>query len=351
MTDKGLKCGTFGASSHEERSIAVGDFKGSLSVYPLARMNDSVDGRYTEYTARRDAEKASWSVAKAHDAGINCIDGIGGLNVGYGASEIVTGSKDGVVRVWDTRIDTPVVSLVPQENREQLPRAVKPVYPPQAVPKEENPQEGNKGTRRRREIPSRDCWTVGFGGSFNNEERSVIAGYDNGDVKLFDLRMNKMSWETNLSNGVCFAEFDRKDIKPNKLVCTTLESRIVLFDLRVEQNTEKPENRFACLTKKAHKSTIWGCRHLPQNRDIFVSHGGNGGLNLYKYQYPATRKRTTLNGDTYGVMGELELLNSKIISTQPIVSFDWSKDKEGLCCLTAMDQTVRIFIVTKLNLY
>ena len=27
---------------------------------------------------------------------------------------------------------------------------------------------------------SRDCWCVAFGNSYNNTERSVIAGYDNG---------------------------------------------------------------------------------------------------------------------------------------------------------------------------
>ncbi len=37
---------------------------------------------------------------------------------------------------------------------------------------------------------SRRC--VAFGNSFNDEERCVLAGYDNGDVKMFDLRMNKV---------------------------------------------------------------------------------------------------------------------------------------------------------------
>ena len=32
---------------------------------------------------------------KAHDEIINSIDGVGGLNIGEGAPEIVTGSRDG----------------------------------------------------------------------------------------------------------------------------------------------------------------------------------------------------------------------------------------------------------------
>ena len=38
----------------------------------------------------------------------------------------------------------------------------------------------------------RDCWCVSIGNSFNDDERCVLAGYDNGDVKLFDLRTNKV---------------------------------------------------------------------------------------------------------------------------------------------------------------
>lgn len=52
-----------------------------------------------------------------------------------------------------------------------------------------------------------------------------------------------------------------------------------------------------------------------------------------------------------GVTGSVELLNSRVISSQPIVSFDWSPDREGLCCLSCLDQTVRVFIVTKLDKY
>lgn len=38
----------------------------------------------------------------------------------------------------------------------------------------------------------RDCWCVAIGNSHNDDERCVLAGYDNGDVKMFDLRTNKV---------------------------------------------------------------------------------------------------------------------------------------------------------------
>ena len=80
----------------------------------------------------------------------------------------------------------------------------------------------------------RDCWAVAFGNSYNDSERCIAAGYDNGDVKLFDLRTSSMRWETNASNGVVALEFDRKDIAMNKLLVTTLESRFRVYDLRTQ---------------------------------------------------------------------------------------------------------------------
>lgn len=294
----GIKCGTFGASSLENRSIAVGDFAGNVSIYDLEH-----------------AAKPVWNV-KGHETLVNCIEGCGGLSIGCGAPELVTGSRDGCVKVWDSRVDKPVISLEPAGDST-------------------DPND------------RRDCWAVAFGNSFNDEERVVAAGYDNGDVKLFDLRTSSVRWETNCANGVCELQFDRPDIEMNKLVVTTLESKFRVYDMR----TEHPEDGFAYCTERAHKSTVWGVRHLPQNRDIMMTTGGNGGLNLYRYMYPKQRQVKDSEGRPKGVPGSVELLNSKIISTQPVVSFDWSVDKEGLCALSCLDQTVRVYIVTKLNLY
>jgi WD40 repeat protein len=72
----------------------------------------------------------------------------------------------------------------------------------------------------------------------------VAAGYDNGDVKLFDLKNQMFIWDTNLKNGVCGIEFDRKDIIMNKLGAATLEGKVNIFDLR----TFNPTTGYASLT-------------------------------------------------------------------------------------------------------
>jgi len=140
---------------------------------------------------------------------------------------------------------------------------------------------------------ARDTWTVAFGScclslprllfmeldrplsitgnAFTDVDRMVCAGYDNGDLKMFDLRNMDTLWTTNLGHGVsltaigalsafpapvsdivlhfgsleqvCSSEFDRKDVKMNKLVATTTNSTYYTFDLR----TFNPDSGFASL--------------------------------------------------------------------------------------------------------
>jgi len=288
-----FKCGTFGASSIHQRYFATGDFKGKLAIWNLESPDIPVFS------------------ADAHKEIINCIDGVGGLGIGEGAPEIVTGSRDGSVKVWDPRQkDIPVANMEPAEGEQK-----------------------------------RDCWSVAFGHAYNQAERYVCAGYDNGDLKMFDLRMMSVKWETNLKNGICSVEFDRKDIMMNKLVVTTLESKFHVFDLR----TFHPSKGYASLVEKAHKSTIWTVKHMPQNRDIFVTAGGNGTLNLWKYSYPAKRSKQDSDGLDVGVIGSVSMLQNASLSNQPIHSFDWSPDKEGLAVCTSFDQSLRVLFTTKLN--
>ncbi|KAJ8674293.1 hypothetical protein QAD02_005555 [Eretmocerus hayati] len=290
-----IKCGTFKASNLRDRFLATGDFKGKLHIYDL---EDSSSPVYS---------------ADAHTQVLNTIDGVAGDCIGCGAPEIVTGSKDGSVKVWDSRQkDKPVAYMQPPEGNVR-----------------------------------RDCWSVAFGNSYNNEDRVVAAGYDNGDIKMFDLRAMSLRWECNLKHGICGLEFDRRDIAMNKLVATTMGSKIFVFDLR----TQHPKKGFAHLIQKAHDSTVWLVRHLPQNREIFVTCGGNGSICLWKYNYPEKRRIADSDGIEEGVIGSLTQLQNNSLSSQPVTSLDWCPDKLGLAVCTAFDETLRVILTTKLNLY
>lgn len=239
-----FRCGTFGASTMRNNHMAIGDFDGNLEILDLQR-----------------SDLPSIYSVKAHDGIVNCLDGIGGGNtLKCGAPEIVTAGKDGNVKVWDPR----------QKNE--------PVLCVSGV------SEADGGTG------SRDCWAVTFGNSYNTDERIVCSGYDNGDLKLFDLRTGSLRWETNVKNGICGIEFDRKDIEMNKMVVTTLEGGLFVYDMR----TQHPTKGFSMISEKdagrslgtngvisGGRSTVWCVRHVPQNRDLFVTCGGTGSLRLW----------------------------------------------------------------------
>ena len=255
---QGIKCSTFGARRSGEQNIAMGDYAGDLAICDLERQGKSGE---------------IFSV-HAHEGIVNSIDGIGGTTCG--APELATGGKDGCVKIWDPRVDKAVVTLNPDKSSS-----------------------------------ARDCWAVAFGNSHNNEERSLMAGFDNGDIEM------------------------------NKIVVTTLESKFRCYDMRTQHST----NGFAFKSEVAHRSTVWIAKHLPQNRDIFMTGGGNGGFNIYKYRYPKNRVgKHEQDGAPIGIAGSVELLNSRVISTQPITSFDWSPDREGLCCMSTLDQTMRLVV-------
>lgn len=69
-----VECTTFQSSSINKRHLAFGDYEGNLEIVDL------------EYSA-----KSVYSV-KAHHGLIYCIDGVGGLGIGCGAPELVTGN-------------------------------------------------------------------------------------------------------------------------------------------------------------------------------------------------------------------------------------------------------------------
>ena len=287
-----FKCCSFGASSFASRDIALGDFEGNFQIFDLEK------------------GVSNYEIKKAHKSIIYDIDAVG-CNISYGTEEVVTGGKDGCAKIWDLRSDKPAILLEPKGIENNSP----------------------------------ECWSVAFGGCFNRDERNLGIGYDNGDIKIYDLRMDKLLYGQNFKYGICSIEFDKKNIPINKMVATTLDSKIYLFDLKNLENN----NSLRCdkLMDEINNTTIWGTKFLPQKRDIFITMGGNGSLNIYKYN-----NNSDFNFDQGGnnrENGQLKVLNRFLISSQPIIGYDWHNIKFGLSCLVAFDRTVKICNFSQLN--
>ncbi|KAK7603791.1 hypothetical protein V9T40_003790 [Parthenolecanium corni] len=280
---KSFNCGTLKASSVKNRHLATGDCSGNLNIWDLQHSFEPV------------------YAVQAHRELIHSIDGVAGDCAGCGAPEIVTGSRDGYVKVWDPRQKDKPVAIM--ESVDDV---------------------------------KRECWSVAFGNSYNSQERVVCAGFDNGDIKMFDLRNMSLRWETNLPNGICSLEFDRQTIKMNKLLATCLEGGVSVFE------TRNREEDIPCVSKKIDNSTVWCGKHLPQNREIFTTCHGSGSIHLWKYNYC-----DEITGER---KGSIEELRQSHVGEQGINSFDWSSDKIGLAVCSSFDQVIRLLYITQLNI-
>ncbi|GBM67886.1 WD repeat-containing protein 92 [Araneus ventricosus] len=85
-----------------QRHLATGDFEGNLQLWDIESLDSPLFN------------------VRGHTQIINAIDAVGGLGVGAGAPEIVTGSKDGAVKVWDCRQkDLPVATMEPEAGQDK----------------------------------------------------------------------------------------------------------------------------------------------------------------------------------------------------------------------------------------
>lgn len=309
IKSEALKCVTFGASIDPKRHFATGDHKGHLFVYDIENIGTPL------YSSR------------GHSQMINCVDGVGGKDpMKYGAPEIATGSSDGKVQVWDIRRAAPVLTFSPSEE---------------SVLRVGRPDDGYVEV-------TPECWCVAFGNSFSQYERWLAMGYDNGDLKIIDMRTMKVFYSQHFQNGIVSIDFDRPDIKGNKLTIGTLQGHVYIIDLK----TLHSEQGFACMDFKPFGTentvTIWSTRHCPSNRDIFLC-SGSGRLALCNYEYPPERSRKLEDGSEVGVLGKCKVVCDVPMNSQAVNTISWNRDKPGLIGWSAMDQTINIGFVTNLN--
>ena len=83
---KAVRCGTFNSSPLEERDLVTGDFSGGLAVWDVDDLDRPVE-----------------EVKGAHPDLVHCVTGGPGL--------LVSGGREGVVKVWDVRRQSSLSTL------------------------------------------------------------------------------------------------------------------------------------------------------------------------------------------------------------------------------------------------
>ncbi|KAL8444954.1 hypothetical protein Emed_005923 [Eimeria media] len=144
------------------RSSRKTEREGSGSCVFMCVHAGHFDGRLTAWDAEV-LDREAWSL-KAHTSVLTTAEGHPSQPL------VVTGGREGVVKVWDLRTKQQVVSLEPVAGEEAA-----------------------------------ECWSVCWGGCSGGSLGTVCCGYDNGDVKLFDLSRMQLLAETNLDYGAPLA--------------------------------------------------------------------------------------------------------------------------------------------------
>ncbi|KAG0196987.1 hypothetical protein BGX28_009490 [Mortierella sp. GBA30] len=287
-----FKVGTFHSSSRSSSlpRLLTGDFEGRVSLWDLDR---------TEFPLHS---------FMAHQDVVNCMDGAGALT---GRPEFVTGSRDGSVRLWDMRQNHKDAASVVAGGETSPISDMAP----------------RKGSRH-------DVWCVGLGGRVPDpgaDDLMVVAGYENGDVRVVDLRMGKPVFESNLQHGVCAVEFNRKYGLAGSLVTTTLEGTMHSFDLIHGQFLEAHAVSEDVVTvQSGEDSTLWQVRHIPQRPGVFAVTDGGGNIHLYEH-----------GDERVPIMS----MGSSKVASQGILSLEFNEDLEGLFVGCDLDNTVRVGIV------
>jgi len=144
------------------KTISFGNYYGTKSANCFG-MGDFT-GKFSVWDTEREEE---FYAAQAPEM-IYCVNNSNDLE----PFEWCASSQKGAVTVWDLRSSEPVVKLQPDN--------------------------------------SMDCWSAVLCDK-GPLERCIICGYDNGDLKVYDMRNNKIRWELNVGDGICSIDIDKRD--------------------------------------------------------------------------------------------------------------------------------------------
>jgi len=260
----------------DSRHLVTGDFTGRLEVWDPEILAQPVDQ------------------VSAHDDLVNCVAGAAG--------QVVTGSRDGRVRAWDPR---------------RLARSTASI-------------EGEAGG------PAHDCWAVAAG----RDGHTVVGGYSNGDIRLFDLRKPAgCLWATELPGGVTSLE-----VGEGRLVGATVTGGLHLWDLA----TRHPEFGYCRTDSKVEGGCLWQVAACPQAPALLAAASQAGCLQLVGHEAPLAATVESSDGMDVGIPGHLIHSTNTQLADRPVTSLSWSPDKAGLLAATSFDQTLRVCLATNL---
>ena len=191
----------------------------------------------------------------------------------------ISGGRDGEVKLWDRRtLEKPVLRMSPGETETK-----------------------------------RDCWSVSHSGP---DSKLVAAGFDNGDIKVFDVRATKLLWETSLSRGV--SNLKLVEGSTPGLVAGTVQGKLLKWNLSSGDSTQSTQ---------LDKSTVWSTEMIKEG--TLVSCMGSGAICVTEY-----------NKDG------LECVNTHQVSEPPLTGLATSSDKPGLFATSSFDKSIRIYFYT-----
>eukprot|EP00088_Acartia_fossae_P008500 TRINITY_DN1405_c0_g1_i15.p1 TRINITY_DN1405_c0_g1~~TRINITY_DN1405_c0_g1_i15.p1 ORF type:complete len:335 (-),score=57.98 TRINITY_DN1405_c0_g1_i15:64-1068(-) len=271
LVENSLRCCTLETGQVSDRQVATGDFSGHLAIWDLETL----------------AQEKS---VKAHSDVLTCVAGSG-----FGSSQIVTGGRDGELKLWDTRsLDSPPsLRMAPEAGQAR-----------------------------------KQCWTVASSAHEDHSTSNYItAGFDNGDIKVFDVRNSKIAWETSLSRGVSKLSIlsgREDDSQKSVLVAGTANGKLFQWPL------SSPDKM---ASHQMDKATVWEVQPVSENKkNLVLAALGSGALHVLN-----------LDGE------KIETVATHQVSEPPLTGLSANKEKPGLIVTSSFDKTIRVLYYTGLK--
>jgi len=260
-----FRSGSLVTGDLSDRIMATGDYSGQLSIWDLETLK-------------------SESCVKAHSDVLNSVAGASSAS-----AHIVTGGRDGEVKLWDRRsLDVPVIRMLPETGQSK-----------------------------------RECWSVCHAGKAHQNLQLIGAAFDNGDVKMFDVRYSKIAWETSLNRGVsCLTAYSFNSL--GVLLAGTVQGKLYKWCI---ESPDKNMQQLQC----QDKVTVWATSMMQSgDKSLILASLGTGALSLIDQQ-------------------SLQPVLTDQISDSGINCLSTCTDKPGLLALSSFDRVIRILYYTGLK--